>query len=156
MLQNSRLSKFAVKKRVHLQPSTNFWDPKGTQWHWSTSSQADMWCGSTPSSLLHSWHFLLLCSRVSNKHAAQLINFLKIFHLQGLITFCMFINFWNSSIFHDSFTTHFWVPNRQSDPNDCTGLQNPLKSISIQTQISVQGCKTELTVHCNLPISYFL
>ena len=42
---------------------------------------------------------------------------------------------------------YFWVPNRRSDPNNCTGLQNPLKLISVQTQISVQGCKTDQTVH---------
>ena len=40
--------------------------------------------------------------------------------------------------------SYYRVPNRQSDLNSHTDLQNPLKLISAQTRISAQGCKKDL------------
>ena len=58
-------------------------------------------------------------SRVSNKRAAQIINFLKNSNLHGLITCCTFINFRKFSNQHGFYISVFWkIPT-------CTVLLHP-------------------------------
>ena len=60
-------------------------------------------------------------SRVSNKRAAQIINYLKNSNLHGLITSCMFINIWSFSSLQDFFTIGFWKISA------CTALLHPAR-----------------------------